>query len=528
MIKILLVDDDVFYRTTFINLLDWASFGCEITHQADNGQQAIQILEQHTIDVVITDINMPILNGVDLVHYTGLHCPWIKCLVLSGFDDFIYVKQSMKYGAVDYILKHTLTKELMISIIQNLMIPSPGTLTYEPNTISPQKQIVNNILFDVVSGNIRLPEHQTMEDLLSEYHMAMPNAPYAALVIRLENRLLLQSRYESSERYQQFFNMAVSIIQNSLENYGDILLISNNVDFIYAIISNESFKSTFFFLNTMNSVNKQVGNSLHRFLNIDVSIGHSNLCINRADLIKSIQNALIHLNSQTGQDILLESENAPSIITISLDTEQKIIENLLYNDFAEVENTITNEFRQHKIMHNEKQSLQHLSIELISIINKICRTKSIPTEDVYGECSSPYATILKIHSYRDLVEYTLQLYHIVYGIIHSTPTADNVIVQNAIHYINLHYAENISLSTASKYINCNAAYLSRIFKNEIGINFVQYLTNYRIRKAKILLDTTNDTIRDIAAKVGFENYNYFFTVFKKNIGITPQEYLKHK
>ena len=108
MFKVLIVDDDVFARSNLKSLIDWEKNGFTIVGEASNGSNAIQLIENEQPDIVITDISMPVMDGISLIGYIEQKYSATKVIAISGYNDFDYVRQSMKKGAVDYILKHKL------------------------------------------------------------------------------------------------------------------------------------------------------------------------------------------------------------------------------------------------------------------------------------------------------------------------------------------------------------------------------------------------------------------------------------
>ena len=119
MIRVLIVDDDSIARTNLKTLIDWGKHSYEISGEAVNGSNAIQEIEASRPDIVITDMSMPVMDGVALIEYLERNYHGIKVIALSGYDDFNYVRQSMKRGTIDYLLKHRLGPELLLGTLEN-------------------------------------------------------------------------------------------------------------------------------------------------------------------------------------------------------------------------------------------------------------------------------------------------------------------------------------------------------------------------------------------------------------------------
>lgn len=118
MFKAMIVEDDQLYRYEIRNFIDWEKNGYTIIGEAMNGKHALQLIEQEVPDVVFTDISMPGMNGISLIREMRRSYPYIKIVVLSSYDDFCFVKDAMKLGAIDYILKHEMKKEEFCSFLK--------------------------------------------------------------------------------------------------------------------------------------------------------------------------------------------------------------------------------------------------------------------------------------------------------------------------------------------------------------------------------------------------------------------------
>ncbi len=119
MLKVLIVDDSAYSRTDLKTMINWENRGFYISGEASNGMNAIHSMENDMPDIVITDMNMPVMNGIDLIDYIERNCPQVQVIALSAYDDFDYVRESMKKGAVDYMLKHRLNASVLLDILKS-------------------------------------------------------------------------------------------------------------------------------------------------------------------------------------------------------------------------------------------------------------------------------------------------------------------------------------------------------------------------------------------------------------------------
>ena len=163
MFKAMIVEDDQLYRYEIRNFIDWEKNGYTIIGEAMNGKHALQLIEQEVPDVVFTDISMPGMNGISLIREMRRSYPYIKIVVLSSYDDFCFVKDAMKLGAIDYILKHEMKKEEFCSFLKQLngmLLKDQEEKRAELFLEENKYRIAHEYLRDILNGQI--PEEEQL------------------------------------------------------------------------------------------------------------------------------------------------------------------------------------------------------------------------------------------------------------------------------------------------------------------------------------------------------------------------------
>lgn len=518
MIRILLVDDDPFFHTTFLSIVDWNSLGCSITCQAESGQQAIALLARQAIDVMITDMVMPGMNGVELIHYVRQEYPHVKCVALSSFDDFDYVRKSMREGAVDYLLKHVLNRDTIQELITSLSPASQSTHVLD------ERHIFSDMMAAMIQdGNVSSAQ---LEHIIRELNVSFPEPPLLAVSIRLQDVTALLKRFEQNDRYMQFLSTTTNIIQGALEHYGRALCACNRHDTVYAVISNERFFSRLYASQVCHLLKKSLPSILNRYCNVNVAIATNSTCDTLDDVLPAFHTLEAELACQAGTDYLREQCAETPVISIRLETERCLVEWMQNGTFEDIQRTICDEFNACRAQSPSRNAIAHISVEFLNLLNRICKNEGIPLAELFPSDSSPYSVATRISSFAETVGFITDGYRVLYTRLHDQIDPDNIIVQNALRVIRSRYHEDISLSSVAETIHYSAAYLSRIFKSETGKGFVQYLTDYRLARARQLMDSRAMPLRLVAERTGFPNYNYFSRIFKQRFGETPQEYIK--
>lgn len=520
MIKILLVDDDPFFHTTFLSLTDWDALNCRVAYQAENGQQALSILSQHTVDVMITDMVMPGMSGVELIRYVHREYPRIQCVALSSFDDFDYVRQSLREGAQDYLLKHALNRDILQELLSSF---NPQTHDSPP---ASDRVIFSELMLSMIQDYDGDPSR--LEQGIRELGADFPRPPLLVAIIQLQNVTSLLRRFEFKERYRQFLSTGTNIIQGALEHYGRVLCVCNEYDAIYAVVSNERFSSRLYAGQSAHLLKKNLPSILNRYCNISVSIAVSSSCDSLSDVLPAFKTLEAELSAQSDRDYLQEKDADTPVVSIRLESEQALAEWMHSGSIEDVQRVIREEFDACHAQSASRNAIRHISMEFLNLLNRICRDTEIPLGSLFSSDSSPYSVASHISSFSETVDFITGGYLALYTRMHDNGTVGSLIVQNALRVIRSSYGEDISLSSVAEAIHCNPTYLSRVFKSETGKGFLQYLNDYRLSQARRLMDSKPIPLRLIALRAGFPNYNSFSRIFKNRHGITPQEYMKNR
>jgi Response regulator containing CheY-like receiver domain and AraC-type DNA-binding domain len=409
MYKVLLVDDDEIIREGLTQLICWEEYELEISACASNGREALEIIKYSHVDILITDIRMPDIDGVQLIKNLREQKYNIKCIVLSGYSDFEYVKQAAILGIENYILKPVDDKEL-VSTLTGTVSKLEQEEARKQIELEGASVLKNNILSRWVSGSI--------------------------------------DEYELIEK-ANFIGIDINILE-----------------YITAVITEI-----------------QVGLMQEKLLHVV-----KNCC---ESMSVAGMNITSFLDFQ-GNVVLLFSGDDLSA------TEAEIKEFLSQLPYRIAENTGANIFisvssiiRGYRNVH--KSYVNAMKLQNNSFI--FGKNKVVYQDEIEA---------LSVRNYRD--------------------NKSNAIIQRVKEYVEKNYTLDINLKTISSIFKMNTFYLGQIFKDETGETFTHYLNNYRIEKAKILLSEGIIKANDVAVKVGYINSNYFYSLFKKIVGVSPTLY----
>jgi Response regulator containing CheY-like receiver domain and AraC-type DNA-binding domain len=536
VLKVLIVDDEVLTRTNIKTLINWQEKGYEICGEAVNGLNAIELIQTTEIDIVITDMKMPVLDGIGLIEFISKGYPYIKVVALSGYEDFDYVKKSMKNGAIDYILKHKLDSETLIKALETAKIDIVNVKEefnkkqeIEQQINSAKTVLKHKFIMQLISGEML--SRDLIKQSIELMGLGLNIGNIIVVCVEIDDYFLIEEGYSIKDK-NRIIKAFEDISEQILNECGkSIIEYINNGKFV-VIFSFQNICSEMAIYNEVNTAIQRIKTSIKRYLNITACFGISNLCSNIQDISKHFNEAEMILKDKfyKGKDKVLNQSNfkatKENFFALSLTDEKDIIMFTKSIDRENLNNRINEIFNKIILNNISYKSTQMIAAELISIVNKIVRESGIDISKIYNNNDIPYSKLQKYNTAMDIKQWIISIYENLIKSIEELKIQPvySSYTKKTIEFINANYFKNISLTDAANYIGVNSSYLSRIFKEDCKKGFVEYVNSVRVEKAKLLIENGDIKLKDIVNKVGFSSYNYFFKVFKDLIGMTPIEY----
>lgn len=519
MYKVLLVDDDSIIRVKLHNLIDWDALGCEIIAEASNGEEAISYIESCLPSIVITDMDMPGMSGVELIHFIREHYDWISVVALSAYDDFPYVRDSLKSGAIDYILKHQLTTTKMETVMRDAIQKAcPKETNVESDFSMNDKTFFRELL------------RKTKEDkngMIEEFYRKNKGLKNERLIMAIGAFTSPSALKGMSEKQKLYVE---SIFQETLVFYESKILFCLSEDrpvFLFFVdhMQDENYVIDF--------LNQQIEN-IAKFVNEKVCFVVSSAFYDLKGLgfvFEALvqkylpENRLEELPSISKEDGKTAGKSNP--ITLTLEDEQWLCQNLRNKDMAVIAPFLHNKFRELIQSNVGLSQLQFLAIDFINVLNKQLQDDHYSEKEIYGT-QNPFSILQDAQSGVMLEKLLLQFYGLYCNARNTEERYNNQIINQAIKYIKEHISESFSLKEISSYLAVNSAYLSRLFKKNTGKTIVTYINEEKMRMAKGLIESGALSLKEVALATGFQNYNHFYLLFKETYGISPSEIKKSK
>ncbi len=516
MIKLLIVDDESLLRQGFIHMTDWPAHGFQIVGESANGKEALEIIAKKSPDIVVTDIKMPVMDGIELTKLIKRDYPFIQIIILSSYDDFDYVRETLCLGALDYVLKPKMNSTDLLKVLQKASSLQDGMKnTNKSDTY--HAELRNNFLTDLLlEPRLNLADIQAN---FSQYNIPLKesNLTMLAIVYRAIDPV---QKSEACPSLIATINAAIGLSFHPVSFFYD----SNvSITILNPPVSEDE--------PSMEELCSKIISAIHSAFSINCQI----LLSERFDGYPLIREVFQDLLEKVSHCFYLPLNQFAKVSSF-----QKIIHSIEFDfqtlhtlveqfDFSKlkvvVENWVADQISQGKYI--EPYFLKKIFSEVCYLIiykflemgfdlekmnqKKFEYLKNMENSKDYGELVFTFDKILA-----DLEQFLDQ--HI--------QTKNNLIVTRVLKYLHQNFDQTISLESVSKFFYIDKSYLCKLFKKHTAENFNDYLMKLRINRAKELLKNPEYNVSIVSTKVGYTDYSYFGQVFKKTVGMTPSEYRK--
>lgn len=526
MIKVMVVDDDFLIRSNIKLLLagiagNGLNFPYELIGEAGDGEEAKELLASLSPDIIISDVRMPKTDGIKLQEFVKDHYPRIQVIMLSNYDDYEYVREALRGGAVDYILKHKLTEEVLkASLLRagSLMKKTEHTELARAGTLAALKR---DFILSLIAG-FAIPKQEILSRIqILGLSLAKNNVIAIIMTVETKNESV-------QEAYLTEFTI-INILDEILQDTGSGICCHVTGEKYVIILSHGSVYSEKQRQERNFEIISRISFCLKKFLNRDCAFYQGTLVPGLQEVKKSYQAAeekyrnRYYSNSagNTGK-----SDKPFDILAVFDAGKERALMSCVrtgdYQGTMDILEEIFDELRNWRPTLSESQIV---FIDLLGVLNRACKERLIDFGKIYTDKSAPQEKFNEFTSIDMAKQWFIDLYERVLGQEgegDGLPVSDYV--DRALSIIHRHYGENISQTEVAEKIGISSSYLSRIFKENLNIGFMEYLNNYRLEKAKALLEKGKLSNKAIAMLCGFQDDGYFSKVFKRYEGMTPKEY----
>ncbi len=511
MYKLLIADDEAVEREALEDLAHVLFKDQFDIALAENGRSAVDIAAAFAPDIIIMDIKMPRMNGIDAARLIREKYPDCKVIMLTGFTYFNYARDSVSLGAVDFLVKpasdETVEKALKTAMKSVDLLRESSVHTAEADPFGGAGYLESELVSEIVFAGV---DKQTLQSMITELY---PDVQFGiAVVITLKSsESFVLSGSGAVSKCREF---CIAAVQRR-GAHGLYAPSCRRLDKLYvALLSNSCHDQGYYngFIKELLSVFHENG------ITAGASFGSLSQDIARLPMgFIEAQSVKLPANDAIGwfSADILRSERFGSQST----QERLLCEHLEQKQFDE-SHLLLEHMLNAIIAENDRTAVR--IYELIVILNRKALEKvSVPP------CYPLWERLLALSGPEDRKQFALHyLQKIIDRLITDEAAYNNTWPQEIVEYIKAEYKNNITLEDAARRVGFSTYYFSRLFKQKFDKSFIEYLTQMRIQNAKQLLSTPGISVKNVCYSVGYSEPNYFARVFKRETGMSPSKFQK--
>jgi len=531
MLKVFLVEDEVVVREGIKNSIDWEKNGLIFCGEASDGELAYPMILKQKPDIVITDIRMPFMDGLELSRQVKNEMPWVKIIILSGYGEFEYAKEAIDIGITQYLLKPISKQELtkcLIKIRDSIIAEQNEHAAYEKYKADIKEYYAGDkrrLFYDMVSGQCSI---ENIMERAGKLNLELKAGAYNIILYKIKD-----------EETQEQENSAIAALKNKLEESIDKF---NNVIFFDCLLDGNALLLKGENPDEVNRLGDEIVTGMKQILSAyqDIAyfggIGKAVAAISELPLSYQEAGRAFAYRYILDESLILDSRNVMQ--PVELQNNASDLENIMHLNKKKAEEFLRSGNKKDihyfveeylKCISNDSRSSllfrQYIVVDMYCIAASFAQELGFKREDV----AEPFSDKLKLNmlsSFEQIREYIENIFSHVIDLRDKISSSKfNDIINRAKDYINENYTnDKLSLNQVAGHVYLSPAYFSAIFSQKTGQTFIQYLTDLRMNKAKHLLKCSDMKTSEIAYAVGYRDPHYFSYIFKKTQNCTPKQY----
>ena len=532
MHRLMIADDEYLSRFVIKSMIEKKFPDIEIVAEPENGRQAIEYGLKLKPDIIIMDIKMPGFNGIEASRILLSELPHTQILILTAYDKFNYVKEALEIGIKGFLLKPINETEVVQTIqriknqISQYELQTDHDEHVEEKIKTVRPLIENELVSAFITGDFDAERIESYRELIKEndissgfFIIITPSYNYIRQVSReISYRKIRENIYEAASSHPGLMHKCLIgsragsniAVFHTMQNKKPDMELAKEAQLIGIGLANR--------IKSMAKIETAIGiGNVHSgFNNLWKSYNEANIALKRA--LKT--GGVVHYN------FIKTDYNTPASTEYPMDLETLLVEQLKLGKTEAAKETAC-EFMSQVI--NNSTSIEAVKESLNELITVLKRTIAMSGIRLRRDCNLSMLT--ELGTIRDLDEIAFWSKRCIFNLIDHIENKNNSaskLIGRVIDYINKNFNSEITLNQVADEVGLSPQYLSKIFKENYGINFIDYITKKRIKYAEELLLNSGKSIKEISCLVGYEDPNYFSRIFKKDTGCTPSQFRLQK
>lgn len=535
MYKVILVDDEALTREAISENIPWGELGFELIASCENGKEAMEQMEQITPDLLLTDICMPYVDGIELARYVHENHPDTRTVIISGYDEFEYAKQAVHYQVMEYILKPVTPSELT-----EVLLRAKASLDERSARIKTLKKLqrayVSNrpflqgrFLNSLLRGNER---SDGLEEKMEELDISLTGRFFSTAIVEGD---------DLSPFLDQYTDMRDELALFAICNITQELIYRRKLGVVFQDMEEKTI--IIFGGQTQRELNQQmeeafceIQQTIEHLLLIHTTIGVGEIVPDIRRLYQSYEAARESMEQKFllgGGQILRRQISEEQENSLRIDVAKwanRVVRAVKGGSKEKIEQAVREFAQEIRDTHvNRNRSIiyvQNLLLTVIGTANLIKEKENMIVEE-------EKELLNRIYSYDHLTDMATDVIticnHISQLLEEQRDSYGKKQALMALDYIRENYMNSeVNLNSVCSHLAISTSYFSTLFKGCTGETFIEALTKKRMEEAKKLLENTSMKTYEVAREVGFSDPHYFSVAFKKATGRTPTEYAREK
>jgi two-component system, response regulator YesN len=521
--KALIVDDEKHVREGIKILADWEQNGIQEIYEAGNGAEAIQLIQTIRPEIIFSDMKMPKMDGTQLIEWIKENQPYSKTIVVTGYDDYHYMRKAIHFGSSDYLLK-PIEPEILNQTLEK------AVKEWKKEEVDRKRKETSSLLINEMKPVYRdrklthiMNSDSIQDELYEEFGWLQQSRPYILALVRVEGKTIEAFQGDRDLTYFSILNVINEILMEYECGIG-FRYLSKKGQII--IIFWDKFER-------IEKILVQMYRTLRDVMDISCPIAVGKLVNSSTKLIDSYQqarevllnrNILIDCESKVFINSLQSSPSVKSLMSYAPSIELAIKTGEI-GAFEELIIQIAEDLTGNNYL--SPRQLLNLQNEYMVISNKWFKYYNFSIKEPEGieervELFFDSNGTFKLEEYKQRIKREIGIF--LKKIKKSTLQKNNNIIFDIEKYLQENFNRDVKLQEISDHFYISREYISRKFKQDFHVNISDYIVRIRMERAKSLLKNSQLKIYEIANMIGYQDDKYFRKVFKKVEGMTPNEY----
>jgi len=534
-LRLLIAEDELWLRKRLVSTIDWSSYGISEVYEAEDGGEALEIALKEKPDIVITDIRMPELSGIDLMKKLNENSIFSKMIVVSGYDDFEYAQGALRMGAINYLLKPVDEEELLDSVkrcVEELKKEKNKETVFDKQSAASE-MLMEHIYEDLI---FETSEKRT-EELLQKLSRKEIGFPFqSAAVVNMQVRE--HTFFVNDKVKSDMWSVYQWLRRNLQEDCYECQYLYMRGSQIVLLLFGDDLEAKF--MERVENWVQLILEALQKKLNISLFMAAGDVTDDFSGIHRSYEMAQKKIKEKRAEEkriLALRNQETEQELNTRFDDvygeyDFKLLIKEIRNGDSEKAQTELQAILQSSSRRLQSADMMKLQLFYMNFINRIAGA-CLPECEAYADelamqCMTVMRELIYIGSdtivtemwdcLRKFVEKLVEVYQ------ENNGKRKHWMIDQVLQYVEENYNTALSTRDIAGRFFMNTSYFSKLFHEQMGCTFSNYLINVRVEKAKMMLTQTNMKLYDIAEAVGYTNVQYFSTIFKEKEGLTPSAF----